>query len=154
MTTEDELRKLLNARAVATTWTLTVDDVVNNDIIAEAIPLERRRKRTPMILGAVATVGALLGAGAYVVAQRGEADRVNVGTAKRSTTTDSSSVAAGGRPSAANTSLADIRCFCRRVFPRTSACRTPLSWRLAQRLTRLRATSATRLHCRERTPMR
>jgi hypothetical protein len=118
MTTEEDLRRLLHARADATTWKLTVDDVVNNDIVADVVPLERGRKRTPLLLGAVASVGVLLGGGAYVAAHRGTAGHVSVGAAKPSATTDSASASAGGPQSAANTSLAGMTLLLPKSLPK------------------------------------
>jgi hypothetical protein len=108
MTTEDELRKLLHTRADATTWKLTVDDVVNNDFIADVVPIDRGRRRTSVVLSAVAAVGALVAGGAYVAAHGGSTTRVKVGAATRRTSADDTSVSTQGPQGASNISLSGM----------------------------------------------
>jgi hypothetical protein len=118
MTTEDELRKLLHTRADATTWKLTVDDVVNNDFVADVVSIDRGHKRTSFVLSAVATVGALVAGGAYVAVHRGSTDRVNVGAVTRSTSTDDTSVSTQGPQSASNISLVGMTLLLPKTLPK------------------------------------
>ena len=72
MNAEDELRRMLQAEAERTPWSLTLNDVTSGEIVDNVVPLDaaRARRRSPVMLGAAAGIVGLLAGGSYLATHR------------------------------------------------------------------------------------
>ena len=72
MNTEDELRRMLQAEAERTPWSLTLNDVTSGEIVDNVVPLDaaRARRRSPVMLGAAAGIIGMLAGGSYLATHR------------------------------------------------------------------------------------